>query len=154
MRRGEVLRLTWGDVEFDRDAVVARSRKQSRQEAETARRIDLHPVLKTILLDWRAKRPRGQFVACDEGVLGPLARHQAVERFGQPLRGTPWAIPGCGDRRALPSPCPPVTTPILATVRFVQVRVTRAQGGEVAARMTKKRGPLMSNENEPRNRVK
>ena len=98
MRRGEVLRLTWDDVEFDRDAVVARSRKQSRQEAETARRIDLHPELKAILLDWRAKRPRGQFVACDEGVLGPLARHQAVERFGQPLRGTPWAIPGCGDR--------------------------------------------------------
>lgn len=98
MRRGEVLRLTWDDVEFDRDAVVARSRKQSRQGAETARRIDLHPELKAVLLDWRAKRPRGQFVACDEAALGPLARHQAVERFGQPLRGTPWAIPGCGDR--------------------------------------------------------
>ena len=30
MRRGEVLRLSWQDVDFDQDYVFARSRKQSR----------------------------------------------------------------------------------------------------------------------------
>ena len=46
MRRGEVLRLRWSDVEFDQDHIIARSRKQSRRTVETARRIDLHPELK------------------------------------------------------------------------------------------------------------
>jgi integrase len=32
MRRGEILRLRWSDVEFDQDSLVARSRKQSRQQ--------------------------------------------------------------------------------------------------------------------------
>src|SRR5207247_2223374 len=63
MRRGEVLRLQWSDVEFDRDGLIARSRKQSRQAAEVKRRIDLHPELKGILSDWQRERPRGQFVA-------------------------------------------------------------------------------------------
>ncbi len=81
MRRGEVLRLTWDDVQFDRDVVVARSRKQSRQEAEIARRIDLHPELKAILLDWRAKRPQGAVRRVRRGgarAAGPAPGRRAV----------------------------------------------------------------------------
>ena len=65
MRRGEVLRLTWVDVDLDNGYITARSRKQSRTRTETIRRIDLHAELKTHLLDWRTKRPKGQFVICD-----------------------------------------------------------------------------------------
>ncbi len=43
MRRGEVLRLTWIDVDLDNEYITARSRKQSRKRTETIRRIDLHP---------------------------------------------------------------------------------------------------------------
>jgi len=89
-RRGELLRLRWGDIEFDQDSLVARSKKQSRQAVETKRRIDLHPELKDILLDWQKRRPRGQFVACDADSLDPLTPKEANQRFWQPLRGTPW----------------------------------------------------------------
>jgi integrase len=92
MRRGEVLRLTWADIEFDQDSLIARSKKQSRQAVETKRRIDLHPELKTILLDWQKKRPRGQYVACDDDCLAPLTPTLANKRFWQPLRGTKWCL--------------------------------------------------------------
>jgi integrase len=92
MRRGELLRLRWCDVEFEQGSLIARSRKQSRQEVETKRRIDLHPELKTILMDWRDMRPKGQYVACDAGCLDPLTPRLANSRFWQPLRGTPWCL--------------------------------------------------------------
>jgi integrase len=92
VRRGELLRLRWGDIEFDQDSLVARSRKQSRQAVETKRRIDLHPELKAIFLDWQKRRPKGQFVACDADSLDPLTPKEANQRFWQPLRGTAWCL--------------------------------------------------------------
>ncbi len=58
MRRGEVLRLRWDDVDFDRGNVVARSTKQSRKQTETQHDIDMHPELRAVLLDWRKSAPR------------------------------------------------------------------------------------------------
>jgi len=92
IRRGEILRLRWSDVEFEQNSLVARSRKQSRQAVETRRRIDLHPELKTILLEWSELRPRGQYVACDADSLEPLTPKEANTRFWQPLRGTRWCL--------------------------------------------------------------
>ena len=65
MRRGEVLRLRWSDVEFDQGHIIARSRKQSRRRVETTRRIDLHPELGRELRAWRERRPGGQYVVCE-----------------------------------------------------------------------------------------
>jgi integrase len=92
MRRSELLRLQWIDVAFDQGTLTARSRKQSRQEAETQRQIDLHPELKAILLDWQKQRPKGQYVACDEDNLKPLTPREANSRFWQPLRRTKWCL--------------------------------------------------------------
>ena len=92
MRRGEVLRLRWDDVEFDQNAIIARSRKQSRQRSETARRIDLHPELNGLLLAWHGSRPRGQFVVGEEDAERRLDVQAANAHFCQPLRGTPWCL--------------------------------------------------------------
>ena len=72
IRRGEILRLSWLDVDLENGSLCARSRKQSRTQTETVRRIDLHPELKEILSTWREKRPKGQFVVCKANSLEPL----------------------------------------------------------------------------------
>ena len=92
MRRGEVLRLRWQDVEFVGGHIIARSRKQSRRVAETARRIDLHPELGRELLAWRDRRPCGQFVVCEPGGLESLEPDRANRAFWQPMRGTSWCL--------------------------------------------------------------
>jgi integrase len=92
MRRGEVIRLRWPDVEFDQDRVIARSRKQSRRTVEVARRIDLHPELKRELLAWRERRPFGQYVVCEQGDADPLDPDLANRCFWQPMRGTTWCL--------------------------------------------------------------
>jgi integrase len=92
MRRGEVLRLRWTDVEFDQDALIARSKKQSRQAVETTRRIDMHQELKKILLEWRDRRRTGQFVVCDPGSFDMLTSRETSGRFYYPLRGTKWCL--------------------------------------------------------------
>jgi integrase len=97
MRRGEILRLRWADVEFDQDAIIARSKKQSHQVVETARRIDLHPELKRILLEWRDRRRTGQFVVCDSGSFDMLTSQETSGRFYYPLRRTRWCLNNTKD---------------------------------------------------------
>ena len=92
MRRGEILRCRWSDVEFEQDAIVARSKKQSRQRSETTRRIDMHSELKKILLNWREQRPRGQFVICNADSDSPIDVQTASRYFCHPLRGTDWCL--------------------------------------------------------------
>jgi integrase len=92
MRRGEILRLRWSDIEFEQDHIIARSRKQSRRTVETKRRIDLHPELKSELLAWRQKRPGGQYVICTADNLEALDPDLANRAFWQPMRGTTWCL--------------------------------------------------------------
>ncbi|WP_152050106.1 tyrosine-type recombinase/integrase, partial [Tautonia marina] len=92
MRRGEVLRLRWTDVEFDSGSLIARSRKQSRRAVESTRRIDLHPELRDELLAWRDRRPRGQFVISEAEALEVLSSDRANRAFWQPMRGTSWCL--------------------------------------------------------------
>ena len=92
MRRGEVLRLRWSDVEFDQDRIIARSRKQSRRAVEVARRVDLHPELKRELTAWRESRPLGQHVICKADSVEPLDPDLANRCFWQPMRGTSWCL--------------------------------------------------------------
>jgi integrase len=92
MRRGEILRLRWSDVESSQGYIIARSLKQSRRAVETRRRIDLHSELGVILGDWRKQRPKGQFVVCEPDRLDPLGPDKANRVFWQPMRGTPWCL--------------------------------------------------------------
>jgi integrase len=92
MRRGEILRLRWVDLDFEHGSLIARSKKQSRQAVETHRRIEMHAELQAILQNWRSKRPRGQYVICEQGRLDPLTPREANKLFWQPLRGTTWCL--------------------------------------------------------------
>lgn len=92
MRRGEVLRLRWVDVDLSHDFVVARSRKQSRTRQEVTRRIDLHPELKVHLVAWKAQRPNGQFVLGNDDTWEQLGAHEANRLFWQPMRDTGWCL--------------------------------------------------------------
>ena len=92
MRRGELMRLRWRDVDFDRNYIIARSRKQSRQSREVARQIDLHPELSTLLQRWRACRPRGQFVVCHRDNLQELNSNDANRAFRQPMLKSHWCL--------------------------------------------------------------
>ncbi|MCY2987997.1 MAG: site-specific integrase [Planctomycetota bacterium] len=92
MRRGEVLRLRWVDVDLDHGYITARSRKQSRKRQETSRRIELHPELRQHLLEWQADRKRGQFVICHGETLAPLAPDKANRYFWAPMRRTTWCL--------------------------------------------------------------
>lgn len=92
MRRGEVLRLRWVDVSFEERALTAYSRKQSRRRKETSRRIDVHPELLSLLLQWREQQPEGQYVVADARPTDPLDKDKANRWFWQPLRGTTWCL--------------------------------------------------------------
>jgi integrase len=97
MRRGEVLRLRWVDVDLDEGYLTAVSRKQSRRQRETTRRIDLHPELRADLTDWRRLRPRGQYVICDAATCEPISLDRANRCFWQPMRGTAWCLNNSKD---------------------------------------------------------
>jgi len=92
MRRGELLRLRWSDVDLDRGFLVARSRKQSRRIQETSRQIDLHPDLKQYLLEWQRQRTVGQFVLSSPLTWQPLNVDLGNRLFWQPMRGTEWCL--------------------------------------------------------------
>lgn len=97
MRRGEVLRLRWIEVDLDSNEVTARSRKQSRTNEETVRSIDLHAELKAELIAWREQRPRGQYVICDARTLEPINPDRANRCFWQPMRHTEWCLNNAKD---------------------------------------------------------
>jgi len=97
MRRGEVLRLRWIDVDLEEGYISARSRKQSRRKKETVRRIDIHPELKKELLAWRQQRPKGQHVISEPDTLEPISNDRANRGFWQPMRGTEWCLDNAKD---------------------------------------------------------
>ena len=90
MRRGEMLRLRWIDVDFRRKLITARSLKQSRQKRETSRDVDLHPELEAILAAYRQTRRKGRHVICTAGSADALTKGQANEAFRRALKGTRW----------------------------------------------------------------
>ena len=93
MRRGEIVRLTWENVDLARDQITAHSRKQSRKQKETPRTIDLHPDLKPLLVEAEATGGRSVVAGDDGGEIDPdkLNRH-----FRQPMRNTDWHL--CKER--------------------------------------------------------
>lgn len=71
IRRGEMMRLRWLDIDFRRKLITARSLKQSRQQRETSREIDMHPELEAILDTYRKQWPRDCTLSASLGASMP-----------------------------------------------------------------------------------
>jgi len=98
MRRGEVLKLRWLDVDLDEGFLSARSRKQSSSRRETVRRIEIHPELHRELHAWRSRRPTGQFVLSEANSSDSIDPDRANRVFWQPMRRTAWCLDNTRDR--------------------------------------------------------
>ncbi len=65
-RRSEMLRIRVHDVDMAGNAVLIREKKRAKGR-RTIRRVPLSPKLKTILQEWLAEHPGGQFLFCHAG---------------------------------------------------------------------------------------
>ncbi|QDT16377.1 tyrosine-type recombinase/integrase [Alienimonas californiensis] len=94
MRRGEVIRLEWRNVDLSSGTLTAHSRKQSRRQKETPRTVDIHPDLAKLLA--ATDDARGRYVVPDDDAT-ELNRDRANRLFWQPMRGTKWQLPWSGN---------------------------------------------------------
>jgi len=97
MRRGEVLKLRWLDVDLEEGFIAARSRKQSSSRRETVRRIEVHPELRRELQEWRNLRTSGQFVVSEANSPDPIDPDRANRVLWQPMRKTEWCLDNARD---------------------------------------------------------
>jgi integrase len=87
MRRGELVRLTWSDIDLQHNILIARSAKQSRRYAETIREIPIHPRLRQILLTYQQKFSSRSWIF---GKDRPFSVHQLTYYFRKLVRNTPF----------------------------------------------------------------
>ncbi len=62
VRRGELLKLEWSDIDFEARSLYVRSKKQSRAVASTQRRIPIHDRLLPVLEAQRLRTGKGRWV--------------------------------------------------------------------------------------------
>jgi integrase len=89
-RRSEMLRSHIHDFDFRNGRVQIREKKRVKGRA-SARWVDLHPDLSTVMKAWFARHPGGQFtLAQDDGT--PLNVDLMDHRFEAALRNTKWDV--------------------------------------------------------------
>ena len=87
LRRGELLTLTWADVDFDHDTVrVADHRAKSKKE----RLVDLTREARQILLDWKQQAHAHWVFANEEGEPYRVIKEWAALRDAAGLPGLRW----------------------------------------------------------------
>ncbi len=100
-RRSELIRIEIADVDFDRNTILIREKKRSR-EKRTTRRASLTPSLKQVLLDWLRLHPGGPslFAQCvglvrsksKRSVPTQLTRNEVHDHFKRSLADGKWKI--------------------------------------------------------------
>ena len=86
-RRSEIISLRWIDIDFDRNVIWIRSRKQSRKRESVPRIIPMHPKLAKILQKHKASKGKGEWVFTREDgrrITGEFLR----EIFRSTVKGT------------------------------------------------------------------
>jgi len=101
-RRSEILRSQIDDFDFDANLVTIRERKRRKDRSGSTREVPIHPKLKTVIVEWFANHPGGNFTIVPpenmrrrKHVLGPANRltpKQAHYYFDTALRGSKWSV--------------------------------------------------------------
>jgi integrase len=100
-RRAEMLRVLVADVAFDGKTVLIREKKRAKGKT-TTRRIPLTPLLATVLKDWLAVYPGGQYLFCQSPIVArsktkrmastPITHDEAHDHFKRVVRGSKWDV--------------------------------------------------------------
>jgi len=101
-RRSEIIRSRIEDWDFDRGIVKIREKKGSRKNKTTFREVNIHPRLKTIMLDWFKMHPGGVYTIVIPVDL-PSSRtnrsrpemlnpNQAQDYFRRVVAGSKWKV--------------------------------------------------------------
>jgi integrase len=100
-RRSELVRIEIADVDFDRNTILIREKKRSR-EKRTTRRVALTPFLKQVLLDWLKVHPGGPFLFAQgidvvrskkkRAMPTPITRNEVHDHFKRSLADGKWKV--------------------------------------------------------------
>jgi len=97
-RRSEMIRSTIDDFDLENGTVLIRERKRSRSRSTTYRRVELPSRCITVMKEWFAVHPGGQYAFCQnfedpQGLTNkPLTADQARIQFSKTLRKTKWSV--------------------------------------------------------------
>jgi len=97
-RRSEMMRATIDDFDLVSGTVLIRERKRSRSRSTTYRRVELPSCCITVLKEWFANHPGGQYAFCQNFLdpetppENPLSADQARIQFTKTLRNTKWSV--------------------------------------------------------------
>jgi integrase len=87
MRRGELVRLQWSDVDLERRQLYVHSYKQSQTKQETVRRVSINKKLLPVLQEQKQKTGHQQWVFLDED--GNKFKEEILsKRFRRFIKGT------------------------------------------------------------------
>ena len=97
-RRSEMIRSTIDDFDLENGTVLIRERKRSRSRSTTYRRVELPSRCITVMKEWFAVHPGGQYAFCQNfedsqvPTNEPLTADQARIQFNKALRKTKWSV--------------------------------------------------------------
>ncbi|HQZ67334.1 MAG TPA: tyrosine-type recombinase/integrase [Planctomycetaceae bacterium] len=98
VRRSEMMRATIDDFDLENGTVLIRERKRSRSRSTTYRRVELPSRCISVMKEWFADHPGGQYAFCQnfgdlEGAPEkPLTADQARIQFRKTLKNTKWSV--------------------------------------------------------------
>ena len=100
-RRSELVRIEIADVDFERNTILIRENKRSR-EKRTTRRVTVTPFLKQVLLDWLKIHPGGPWLFAQSAKVvrsknkrssaTQLTRNECHDHFKRSLTSGKWKI--------------------------------------------------------------
>jgi integrase len=97
-RRAEILRSKVRDIDFAGNFITIHERKKSHDRL-TTRRVPMSPLLKSVMHEWLATHPGGEFTFCQGAVvrsksrrtvIQPVRRDEAHDHFKRTLAGSKW----------------------------------------------------------------
>ena len=100
-RRSEICRSMMDDFKFEEDLVTIRERKRRKDLAASARKVPMHPKLKTVMQEWFTTHPGGQFTIAtplamprrkSRSEFSMMTREEAHHHFKETLADGKWKV--------------------------------------------------------------